>query len=106
IAASAPKNVAFARLKWRRSDTIGMTAKAIDMLIARIHYLRESELVPLTYAFHKSGFPILKFNANGRLSDANEAAARFFDKENCSQLKDFDFQFTAIAEQTQGTPLA
>lgn len=105
-AASAPKNAATARLKWRRSDTIGMTAKAIDALIARLHYLRESELAPLTHAFHKSGFPILKFNANGRLSEANEAAAVFFEKENPAQLKDFDFQFTTIAEQSQGTPLA
>jgi hypothetical protein len=105
-AVSNPKNVASARLKWRRNDTIGMTANAIDTLIARMHYLRESELAPLTYAFHKSGFPMMKFNANGRLSEANEAAAHFFDKENPSQLKDFDFQFTAIAEQTQGTPLA
>jgi hypothetical protein len=105
-AASSPKNVASARLKWRRTDTIGMTANAVDTLIARMHYLRESELVPLTYAFHKSGFPMMKFNANGRLSEANEAAAHFFDKETPSQLKDFDFQFTAIAEQTQGTPLA
>lgn len=105
-AASASKNVAATRLKWRRGDTIGVTAKAIDTLIARLHYLRESELAPLRHAFHKSGFPILKFNANGRLSEANEAAAYFFERENPAQLKDFDFLFTTIAEHTQGTPLA
>lgn len=105
-AASTSKNVAATRLKWRRGDTIGMTAKSIDTLIARLHYLRESELAPLRHAFHKSGFPILKFNANGRLSEANDAAARFFERENPSQLKDFEFLFTTIAEQTQGTPLA
>lgn len=105
-AASTSKNVAATRLKWRRGDTIGVTAKAIDTLIARLHYLRESELAPLRHAFHKSGFPILKFNANGRLSEANEAAAFFFERENPAQLKDFDFLFTTIAEHTQGTPLA
>lgn len=105
-AASASKNVAGTRLKWRRNDTIGVTAKAIDTLIARLHYLHEGELAPLRHAFHKSGFPILKFNANGRLSEANEAAARFFERENPGQLKDFDFVFTTVAEQTKGTPLA
>ncbi|WP_306260556.1 hypothetical protein [Pararhizobium sp. IMCC21322] len=105
-AASASKNVAAARLKWRRGDSIGVTARAIDALIVRLHYLRESELAPLRHAFHKSGFPILKFNANGRLSEANEAAAHFFERENSAQLKDFDFLFTTIAENTQGTPLA
>lgn len=105
-AASASVNVASLRLKWRRIDTIGMTAKAVDTLIARLHYLRESELAPLSHAFYKSGFPILKFNANGRLKEANEAAAQFFEMENPGQLKDFDFLFTTIAEQTQGTPLS
>lgn len=105
-AASTTKSVAATRLKWRRGDTIGMTAKSIDTLIARLHYLRESELAPHRHAFHKSGFPILKFNANGRLSEANDAAAALFERENPSQLKDFDFLFTTIAEHTQGTPLA
>nr|WP_306264428.1 hypothetical protein [Pararhizobium sp. IMCC3301] len=104
-AATARTNVDSCRLKWQRKDTIGDTGKALDALIAHMHYLRESELAPLRHAFQKSGLPILKFNANGRFSEGNDAAALFFEKENSSQLKDLDFLFTTIAEHHQGSPL-
>tara|TARA_R110000868_G_scaffold152108_16_gene376749 strand:+ start:890 stop:2686 length:1797 start_codon:yes stop_codon:yes gene_type:complete len=104
-AATARTNVDSYRLKWQRKDTIGVTGKALDALIAHMHYVRESELAPLRHAFQKSGLPILKFNANGRFSEGNDAAALFFEKENSSQLKDLDFLFTTIAEHHQGSPL-
>lgn len=104
-AATAQTNVDSYRLKWRRKDTIGVTGKALDALIAHMHYVRESELAPLRHAFQKSGLPILKFNANGRFSEANQAAAQFFEKEHSSQLKDLEFLFTTIAEHNQGNPL-
>lgn len=103
--ASAKYNVDSHRLKWNRKDTIGVTAKAIDALIARLHYVRESELAPWKLAFVKTGLPILKINPNGRLSEANNAAAKLFEMEHPAKLKELDFVFTTIPDNKQGSPL-
>ncbi|MEP2761093.1 MAG: PAS domain-containing protein [Hyphomicrobiales bacterium] len=103
--ASAKFNVDSHRLRWNRRDTIGLTAKAIDTLIARLHYVRESELAPWKHAFSKTGLPILKFNPNGRLSEANDAAAKLFEKEHPTKLKELSFVFTTIPDNKQGSPL-
>lgn len=104
-AATAKFNVDSHRLRWNRKDTIGLTAKAIDTLIARLHYVRESELAPWKHAFSKTGLPILKFNQNGRLSEANDAAAKLFEKEHPTKLKELSFTFTTIPDNKQASPL-
>lgn len=103
--ATAKYNVDSHRLRWNRKDTLGLTAKAIDTLIARLHYVRESELAPWKRAFSKTGLPILKFNPNGRLSEANDAAAKLFEKEHPTKLKELNFVFTTIPDNKQSTPL-
>lgn len=103
--ATAKFNVDAHRLKWNRRDTLGLTAKSIDTLIARLHYVRESELAPWKHAFSKTGLPILKFNPNGRLSEANDAAAKLFEKEHPAKLKELSFIFTTIPDNKQGSPL-
>lgn len=103
--ATAKYNVDSHRLRWNRRDTLGVTAKAIDTLIARLHYVRESELAPWKHAFSKTGLPILKFNPNGRLSEANDAAAKLFEKEHPAKLKELNFVFTTIPDNKQGSPL-
>ncbi|MFK8033435.1 MAG: hypothetical protein AB8B94_04745 [Hyphomicrobiales bacterium] len=103
--ASAKYKVDSHRLKWNRKDTLGVTAKAIDTLIARLHYVRESELAPWKHAFMKTGLPILKINPNGRLSEANNAAAKLFEMEQPARLKELDFIFTTIPDNKHGSPL-
>lgn len=103
--ATAKYNVDSHRLRWNRKDTLGQTAKAIDTLISRLHYVRESELAPWKHVFSKTGLPILKFNPNGHLSEANDAAAELFEKANPAKLKELDFMLTTIPDSQQGSPL-
>ena len=104
-AANAKANYDSHRLRWKRKDTFGMSARSLDTLIARLHYIREHELRPIANLLERTNFAVLQLSGNGRFIQANDAAARLFGTERADQIGDMDLMFTDLATNDVDGPI-
>ncbi len=104
-AAGAKSNFDSHRLRWKRKDTFGMTARSLDTLIARLHYVREHELRPIINLMEKTNFAVIQLGGNGRFIEANEAAAQLFGTERPADIANMDLLFTDLVTNEVDDPV-